>query len=213
MPFDAESVNLVGVTLPFFLQDFRGRPHFKSDFLKNNFVSFFRKEQAPSFISTPSSPLYPVENDNITLQWTYTLDGSPLDQVEVIFTSDSPSLPTQRVARYRSGGTTQVASNFRDRFVFSLTDSQSTMTILRSQRSDSGTYELTVFPDDFAATTIKDSVKISVKCKYNVFPYFLLWTSSIIIRSDSGTYELTLSPDDVNLALIEDEIDISLECK
>ena len=105
-----------------------------------------------------------------------------------------------------------MASNFQDRFVFTLTDSQSTMTILRSQRSDSGTYELTVVPDDFAATTITDSVKISVKCKYNVFPYFL-WTSSIIIRSDSGTYELTLSPDDVNLAPIEDEINISLECK
>ena len=55
------------------------------------------------------------------------------------------------------------------------------MTILRSQRSDSGTYELTVVPDDFAATTIKDSVKISVKCKYIVFPYFLLETSIIIL--------------------------------
>ena len=110
-----------------------------------------------------------MENDNITLQWTYTLDGSPLDDVEVIFTSDSPSLSVQRVARYRRGGTTQVASNVQDRFVFSLTDSQSTMTILRSQRSDSGTYELTVSPDDFTTITIKDSVKISVKCKYIVF--------------------------------------------
>ena len=62
-----------------------------------------------------------------------------------------------------------MASDVQDRFVFSLTDSQSTMTILRSQRSDSGTYELTVSPDDFAASTIKDSVKISVKCKYIVF--------------------------------------------
>ena len=142
---------------------------------------FFHKEQAPSFLSTPSSPLYPVENDNITFQWTYTLDGSPLDEVDVIFTPDSPSLSAQRVARYRSGGTTQVASNVRDRFVFSLTDSQSTITILRSQRSDSGTYELAVSPDDFAAIAIKDSVKISVKCKCIVFPYFLLETSTIIL--------------------------------
>ena len=142
---------------------------------------FFRKEQAPSFLSTPSSPLYPVENYNITLHWTYTLDGSPLDQVEVIFTPDSPSPSAQRIARHRSGGTTQVASDVQDRFVFSLTDSQSTMTILRSQRSDSGAYELTVTPDDFVATTIKDSVKISVKCKYIVFPYFLQETSTIIL--------------------------------
>ena len=110
-----------------------------------------------------------MEYDNITLQWTYTLDGSPLDDVEVIFTSDSPSLSAQRVARYRSGGTTQVANDFQDRFVFSLTDSQSTMTILRSQRSDSGTFKLTVVPNDFGAITIEDSVKISVKCKYIVF--------------------------------------------
>ena len=126
---------------------------------------FFHKEQAPSFISTPSSPLYPVENENITLQWTYTLDGSPLDEVEVVFTADSPSLPAHRVARYRSGGTTQVASNFQDRFVFSLTDSQPTMTILRSQRSDSGTYELSVRPDVLNQYPINDVVKISVKCK------------------------------------------------
>ena len=172
MPFDAELVKLVGVTLPFFLQDFRGRPHFKSDFLKNNFVSFFRKEQAPSFISTPSSPLYPVENDNITLQWTYTLNGDPLDEVQVIFTADFPSLTARRVARYRSGGTTVVASDVQDRFVFNLTESQSTMTILRSQRLDSGTYELTVTPDNFDATTIRDDVKISVECKYIVFRYF-----------------------------------------
>ena len=74
-----------------------------------------------------------------------------------------------------------MASNVQDRFVFSLTDSQSTMTILRSQRSDSGTYELIVTPDEFDATTIKDSVTISVKCKYIVFPYFLLETSTIIL--------------------------------
>ena len=105
-----------------------------------------------------------MENDNITLQWTYTLDGSPLDQVEVLFSPDSPPPSVLRVARYRSGGTTQVASDVQGRFVFSLTDSQSTMTIFRTQRSDSVTYELTVSPDDFAAATIKDSVKISMKC-------------------------------------------------
>ena len=143
------------------------------------FLLFFRKEQAQSFISTPSSPLHLVENDNITLRWTYTLGGFPLDQVEVIF--DSPSLSARRVARYKSGGTTQVVSDFQDRFIFNLTDSQSTITILRSQRSDSGKYELIVVPDDLAATTIKDDVKISVKCKHNVFPYFLLETSTIII--------------------------------
>ena len=131
---------------------------------------FFRKEQAPSFISTPSSALYPVENDNITLNWTYTLDGTPLDQVEVYFKpADSPSLSAQRVARYTSGGTTQVANDVQDRFVFSLRDSQSTMTILRSQRSDSGTYELRVSADDVNLTPIGDFVKISVECKWKLF--------------------------------------------
>ena len=134
---------------------------------------FFCKEQAPSFISTPSSALYPVENDNITLQWTYTLDGTPLDDVGVIFIPDSPSLSALRVARYRSGGTIQVASEVQDRFAFNLTDSQSMMTILCSQRSDSGTYELRVSPDALNQAPITDAVKISVKCKYNDFPCFL----------------------------------------
>ena len=142
---------------------------------------FFRKEQAPSFLSTPSSPLYPVENDNITLQWTYTLDGSPLDEVVVLFTPDSLSLSVLRVARYRSGDTTQVASEVQDRFVFSLTESQSTMTILRSQRSDSGIYSLRVSPDVLNQASINSVVKISVKCKYNGFLYFLQEASTIIL--------------------------------
>ena len=133
------------------------------------YLLFFREEQVPSFITTPSSPLYPVENENITLQWTYTLDGAPLDEVEVLFTPDSSSPSELRVARYRTGGTTQVANDFQVRFVFSLTDSQSTIIIHFSQRSDSGTYELVVSPDDLNLAALKDKVKISVKCKWNFF--------------------------------------------
>ena len=74
-----------------------------------------------------------------------------------------------------------MANDFQDRSVFSLTDIQSTVIIHYSQRSDSGTYELTVNPDDVHVAAIVDEVKISVKCKYNVFPYFLVETSTIII--------------------------------
>ena len=74
-----------------------------------------------------------------------------------------------------------MANDFQDRFVFSLTDSQSTVIIHYSQRSESGTYELRVTPDDVNLAAIKDKVKISVKFKYNVFPYFLVETSTIII--------------------------------
>ena len=136
-----------------------------------------------------------MENDNITLRWTYTLDGAPLDDVEVIFTRDPPSLSAVRVARYRNGGTTQVANEVQDRFVFNLTDSQSIMTILRSQRSDSGTYGLRVSPDVLNLSPMSNVVKISVKCKC-IFPYSLVETCIIIIiiiKSDSGTYELTES--------------------
>ena len=57
-------------------------------------------------------------------------------------------------------------NNFQDRFFFNLTHSQSTMTIVRSQRLDSGTYELTVSPDDVNLNPIRDEVKISVKCEW-----------------------------------------------
>ena len=90
--------------------------HYSFPNLKTMFY-FFRKEQAPSIVSTPSNPLYLVKNDNITLWRTYTLDGTPLDEVEVIFIPDSPSFSAQRVARFRSRGTTQVADDFQDRFV------------------------------------------------------------------------------------------------
>ncbi|XP_066024492.1 myoblast growth factor receptor egl-15 isoform X2 [Pocillopora verrucosa] len=147
-------------------------------------------EQAPSFISTPSSPLNPVENDNITLQWTYTLDGSPLDEVEVIFTPDSPSLFVLRVARYRSGGTTEVANDFQDRFVFHLTDGQSTVIIHHSQRSDSGTYELRVSPDVLNLASITDEVKISVK-----YASKINYTSGNQTLNESDTLNLTCGAD------------------
>ena len=86
------------------------------------------------------------------------------------------------------------------------------MTILRSQRSDSGTYELRVSPDVLNQAPITDAVKISVKCKYNDFPYFL-WETSTIIISDNRTYESTVSADHVNLAPIQDEIKILVKYK
>ena len=59
-----------------------------------------------------------------------------------------------------------MANDFQDRFVFSLTDSQPTVIIHYLQRSDSGTYELIVSPDDVNLASLKDKVKISVKCKW-----------------------------------------------
>ena len=47
------------------------------------------------------------------------------------------------------------------------------MKILRSQRSDSGKYELSVRPDVLNQAPLNDFVEISVKCKYNIFLYFL----------------------------------------
>ena len=62
-----------------------------------------------------------------------------------------------------------MANDFQDRFVFSLTDSQTTVIIHYLQRSDSGTYELIVTPDDVNLASLKDRVKISVKCKWKRF--------------------------------------------
>ena len=55
-----------------------------------------------------------------------------------------------------------MANDFQDRFVVILTGSQSTMTILELNSHLRG-------------------VKISLRCKYNVFPCILLQTSTIII--------------------------------
>ena len=74
-----------------------------------------------------------------------------------------------------------MASDVQDRLVFSLTDNQSTITILRSQRSDSGPYQLIVSLYEFNVAPLEDIVEISVKCKCNVFSYFLLETSTIMM--------------------------------
>ena len=80
----------------------------------------------------------------------------------------SPLIPPRFLffARYRSGSTTQVANDVQDRFVFSLADIPSKMTILRTHRLDSRTYELRGTPDDVNLAVIEDEVKISLKCKW-----------------------------------------------
>ena len=100
-----------------FLKEFRGCIlSNRSSLLTNDVLLLLQRastiRRVDSFKSVVS-----VENDNITLSRTYTLDGTPLDEVEIIFTPDSPSFSAQRVARYRSRGTTQVADDFQDRFV------------------------------------------------------------------------------------------------
>ena len=59
-----------------------------------------------------------------------------------------------------------MANDVQDRFVFSLADISSKMTILRRHRLDSRTYELRVTPDDVNLAVIEDEVKISLKCEW-----------------------------------------------
>ena len=114
---------LISLLFMMFLQEFRESTSSQSIFLryKKYFTSFTKSK--PHLLFRLLQVHY--------IQWKMTTSPSGhtlqmiLVQMKQIFTPDL--LSAHRVARYRSGGTTQVANDLQDRFVVVLTDSQSTI--------------------------------------------------------------------------------------
>ena len=68
------------------------------------------------------------------------------------------------IAQWLSGGTTDVAQGFKERFLASIEDSEAHLTILSVQRSDKGTYQFQASATNFGL--LSDSVDVEVQCKF-----------------------------------------------
>ena len=109
-------------------------------------------ESAPQFTSKPPDPSFVLEGQNITLVWSYTLDGT--------FSFARFVTSGGLIASRPSGSATSEPSN--KRFRADISDSQARLTILGVQASDQGKYE---FDLTSSSGVISHTVEVIVQCK------------------------------------------------
>ena len=116
-------------------------------------------EAVPSFTEEPLNPSRVNEGDNITLRWTYNIDGSFRDSRFTV-------LGTGEVIALKDGSGLAVAPAFSDRVQVLISDSEATLTLLHVKRSDDKEYRYSIQNDAFQATA--SIVNVFVQCKYKI---------------------------------------------
>ena len=116
-------------------------------------------EAVPSFTEEPSNPSRVNEGDNITLRWTYNIDGTFRDSSFVLLRTGVT------IALKDSSGLT-VAPRFSDHVQVIISDSEAALTLLHVNRSDDGDYEYQI--RNTALATKESVVNVFVQCKYRI---------------------------------------------
>ena len=123
------------------------------------------------FISQPSNPSTVLEYQNLTLQWSYNLDGQTNVLTRVI---NATGLDATVASRSLTGNTI-IAPGFENQFIASISDTEAILTILTVPRSfNEEKYKLGVI----ASRSSFDSsdVVISVQCKYKATLFLKIGT-------------------------------------
>ena len=115
-------------------------------------------EAAPSFAEEPSNPSRVDEGDNITLRWTYNIDGTFRDSLFSSSTGETIAL--------KDGGGLTVAPTFSDRVQVLISDSEATITLLRVTRLDDKEYRYRI--QNTALQAKASVVNVFVQCKYKI---------------------------------------------
>ena len=116
--------------------------------------------ETPSFLSTPSSRSFSVEGTDLTLNWTYTLDGGlmAVGFFNVTKTEDD------RIGSRVGPGKINSTQKYEARFRAQAGNNRAELKILAVQLSDEATYKLTVVSG--SGKFISNSTKVIVYCKY-----------------------------------------------
>ena len=109
----------------------------------------------PSFTEEPSNPSRVDEGDNITLRWTYNIDGTFRNSVFELSTGETIAL--------KDGSGLTVAPAFSGRVQVFISDSEATLTLLRVNRSDDKDYRYRI--QNTAIQARASVVNIVVQCK------------------------------------------------
>ena len=115
--------------------------------------------QGPTIIIKPNETIEILEGGTVTLEWTYNLNGSPLLLARLILKENRI---TNIVDRITSGSTT-VRPPYNGRVEANITDTFTTVTFLKLNRTDDAVYlfEVNNFNNDVASST----VDLQVQCK------------------------------------------------
>lgn len=96
-----------------------------------------------AFISNSSSPSYVVEGQNLTLVWTYTVDGTlGFSQFTVVPRSE----PEKLIGKKYGPGVITVQPEYQSRFRAQATNTRAELNILAVLRSDETTYRVNFNP-------------------------------------------------------------------
>ena len=125
------------------------------DVLVFTFVYLTAVDAVPSFTEEPSNPSHVDEGLNITLRWTYDIDGTFRDSRFFLVTGETIAL--------KDGSGLTVASEFSDRVQVFISDSEATLTLLHVNRSDDRGYQYVI--QNTNLRTASSVVNVFVQCK------------------------------------------------
>ena len=121
----------------------------------------FFVELVPVFIAVPSNPSSVLEGQNLTLQWSYNLDGQANAFTRIVNVTGG----SQTAVAVRSGNNNAiVTAGYENQFKASISDTEAILTILAVPRSvNEETYRLVIFA---TTNSLTSDVGISVLCEY-----------------------------------------------
>ena len=113
-------------------------------------------------LPTPLDPSYVEEQQEITLVWNYTVDGS-VDRAS--FTRDT-GRGDEEIARKQSGNTILRPGFPSGRFSADASETQAWLKITRVQKSDQGVYGINLTPTGIGF--LQNKVDVIVRCEYSL---------------------------------------------
>ena len=113
-----------------------------------------------TFTSTPGSPSFVEEFQDITLVWNYTLDGT-VGQAR--FTNNTGGANDPIAAKFGNGNT-EVVTKYQKRFRAGISNTHARLTILQVQRADQGIYELDITTTNIV--NLNNEMHLIVQCKH-----------------------------------------------
>lgn len=128
---------------------------------------FFIVETSPSYTSQPPSPSSVMEGHNLTLQWSYNLEGQSIFVAYISNDTGSSYRPSVAFRKINDTNTT-VRSGLQKRISASISDSRASFTIFAVPKSASAEkYQLTIITaSPHYVFVTSDKVEISVLSKY-----------------------------------------------
>ena len=115
-------------------------------------------EAAPSFTEEPPNPSRVDEGDNITLRWTYSIDGTFRDSRFLLVTGETIAV--------KDGSGLTVAPAFSGHVQVFISDGEATLTLLHMNRSDDRGYQYIIQNTNLLSAS--SIVNVLVQCKYKI---------------------------------------------